>query len=170
MNTTYLMYILIFVTLSVSGLVAQDVMFNVYVSSDTILQGNLLKVKFEIKNAQGQFDPPEFDDWNIVGGPNTSTQFNMVNGIVSQSASYEYILRPPSEGVGLIGSATFKDGEHELSTDPIEIFVAPNPQGIDIRPQDYRPNTLDQHTRLSRIMSPQDSLRWKLRRLQSTKI
>jgi len=154
-----------------SNIYSQDISFNIRVSADTLLQGNILKAKFEIKNADGDFEPPTFDEWLLVGGPNSSSQYSMINGKVTQSSSYEYILQAPEEGNLVIGPATLTSGEETLTTDPIIITVLPNPEGKQVRPQGYgyRQEILVKPA-LRDSMSPQDSLKLKLSKLKSTKI
>ena len=159
-------------SLFLSGLLyGQDVSFNLVISADTILQGNIIKVKFEVTNTQGQFEPPTFDNWIILGGPNTSSQFSMINGKVTQSASYEYILQAPEEGAILIESGTLNNGEESLTTEPVLITILPNPDGRQIQPQryGYRQEILVKPA-LRDSLSPQDSLKLKLSKLKSTKI
>lgn len=150
---------------------AQEISFNLSVSADTILQGNIIKVKFEVQNTQGQFEPPDFEKWIILGGPNTSSQFSMINGQVTQSASYEYILQAPDEGVLLIDSGKLNNGEESLTTEPLMITVLANPEGRQVIPQryGYRQEILMKPA-IKDSLSPQDSLRLKLSRLKSTKI
>ncbi|MFT4566304.1 MAG: hypothetical protein ACI9FN_001259 [Saprospiraceae bacterium] len=168
----HIKYFLLLVQLTCTVLLfGQEVSFNCVVSADTILQGNILKVKFEVKNTQGQFEPPSFDEWDLVSGPNTSSQFSMINGHVTQSSSYEYILQAPEEGVLLINSATLNDGEEMLSTEPFIVTILSNPGGRQVVPKGYgyRQEILVKPT-LPDSLSPQDSLKLKLSRLKSTKI
>ena len=168
----YLKYYLIAVQFTFTLLLfGQEVSFSSAVSADTILQGNILKVRFEIKNTEGKFESPSFEEWNLVSGPNSSSQYSMINGHVTQSSSYEYILQAPEEGVHVIGAATLTDGEQTLSTEPLTIIILPNPEGRQEMPKryGYRQEILIKPT-YPDSLSPQDSLRIKLSRLKSTKI
>lgn len=117
------------------GLNAQKLEFNVSVSSDTLLLGNYLEVKFEIMNGKGRFEAPEFAGWNIVAGPNTSSSFSIMNGEVKQSSSYSYYLEANSAGMYSISPAKLITEEGELKTPEIFISVLPNPQGIRQHPK-----------------------------------
>lgn len=114
-----------------SALLAQDVQFKAEVSSDSILMDNYLEVRFTIENAEGDFEAPEFEEFELLFGPNTSSSFSMINGQVSQKASYTYTIRPLHEGILYVEPAVFTSGEEVLETDPIEIEVYPNPAGIE---------------------------------------
>ena len=135
------------------------------------MQGNIIKVKFEVKNTQGQFEPPVFENWLILGGPNTSSQFSMINGRITQSASYEYILQAPEEGVFLIDSGKLNNGEEAFTTEAVLITVLPNPEGRQVMPQRYGyQQEILVKPALKDSLSAQDSLKIKLSRLKSTKI
>jgi len=111
---------------------AQDApKFTVQVGSDSILLGNYFEVKFILENAKGRnFSAPEFENFSIVGGPNQSSSFSMINGEVSQSLSYSYFLQPISEGNFYIEPASIEVDGSFLESAPMEIIVAPNPDGI----------------------------------------
>lgn len=59
-----------------------------------------------------------------------SSSFSMINGEVTQSASYTYYLEPKDIGNYYIQPASIAVGEALLETDPLEILVVPNPEGI----------------------------------------
>ncbi|MFH1177501.1 MAG: BatD family protein, partial [Acidobacteriota bacterium] len=61
----------------------------------------------------------------LAGGPSVSTQISFVNGAVSQSRVYTYLLRPTATGTAQVGAltASFPDGQR--STQPIAIEVVP---------------------------------------------
>ena len=149
---------------------SQDIAFTVEVTSDTVYQGNALKVRYTVKNTQGDFIAPELEEWILIGGPNTSSQFSMINGVITQSASYEYILRAPIEGRYLIPEASLNNGEEVIFTEPVWITVLPNPDGIQIVPQEYGYQQRIEQKKQSKPLSAQDSLKLKLKKLKSTKI
>ena len=117
--------------LALYGLMAQEVSLKVEVSTDSILYGNYFEVRFTIENAGGDFQAPDFDGFEVLSGPNTSSSFSMINGKVSQEASYSYVLRPMREGTLYIDPAAFKTGDEVLETEPIGVQVYPNPAGIE---------------------------------------
>ncbi len=121
-----------------AGLQSSEVSFKVEVSTDTVLLGNYFEVKFTIENAQPNFSPPEFTDFDIVGGPNQASSFSMINGQVSRSASFTYFLKPREEGVYYIDAAAIEVDGKLIETPPVEIFVLPNPDGIIENPHQLR--------------------------------
>jgi hypothetical protein len=125
----------IFMLILPLGSFAQDISFRVEVSTDSILFGNYLEVRFTIENAAGDFNAPAFDGFEVLSGPNTSSSFSMINGNVTQQASYSYLIRPLHEGMIYVNPASFSMDEKVLETEPIGVMVHPNPAGI----EDNRP-------------------------------
>lgn len=131
MKTIYLIAFVSFFFLQENLIIAQDEgLFQVEVSSDTVLLGNYFSLKFSIENVEGEFVPPSFEGFQIISGPNMSSQYSMINGVVTQKSSYSYHLLPLEEGSFEIGSARLKKKNDEISLDPITITVMPNPDGL----------------------------------------
>jgi len=59
-----------------------------------------------LENANGSPRPPAFTDFQVLQGPSTSTSMQWVNGTVTQSVTYSYILKPKQEGTFKIGKAS----------------------------------------------------------------
>jgi len=115
---------------------AQDVTFTVEVRTDSILMGNYFQVTFKIENgAVKNFEAPSFQGFSIIGGPNQSSSMSIINGVSSQSMSYTYFLKPQEEGQFFIEPASVEIEDTILETEPIEIKVVPNPEGIIQRPE-----------------------------------
>lgn len=113
--------------------------FTVELSSDSILLGNYFKAVFTLENANGQaFEPPHFQGFDIVSGPNVASSFSMANGRTSQRISYAYYLQPRDIGNYYIEPASIAVGEQVLETLPVPVTVAPNPDGIIQAPQEER--------------------------------
>lgn len=129
--------ILLSLFLGVAGWgLAQSASFKVQLSTDSLLLGNYTEVSFTLENANGRnFQAPSFEGFQIVGGPNQSSSFSMVNGAVSQSLSYTYYIEPLEIGNYYIEPASIETDEGILETQPIEVIVVPNPDGIQQRPE-----------------------------------
>ncbi len=127
--------ILLMVFLWTAMVSAQEEKFEVEVSNDTVLAGNYLIVQYDIINTNGDFIAPQFNDFNIISGPNTSSMFSMVNGQTTQKSSYTYYLEPNHEGTLYIEPAYLYREQDTLETAPLEIIVLPNPEGKKIIPE-----------------------------------
>lgn len=71
------------------------------------------QLNLTVENANGS-NPrlPATNDFQVVGGPNTSTSVSISNGSMSQSVTYSYILHPKQEG-------TFKLGKASITVDGV---------------------------------------------------
>ena len=154
---------------SLALLQGQDVVFKQELSYDTVYIGNALQVKYSIQNANGDFQAPEFDGFVIVSGPNVSSQFSMINGAVTQSASYSYFLQPETTGIYTLAPAVLANGDNQWSTEAIEITVLANPDGIRQDPSGYQVihETIQVDTS---AMTKEDSLRMKFKKLKTRRI
>jgi BatD DUF11 like domain len=86
--------------------------------------GEVFEVKFTLQNAQGQgFRAPNFGDFSVVGGPNQMNSMTTINGAMSSSESYSYVLQGKKEGVFTIGSATINAKGQAQRSFPITINV-----------------------------------------------
>ena len=115
----------------------KPVNFTVTVSTDSILMDNFFEVKFTVENADGKnFEAPDFsENFNIVSGPNFSSSVSMLNGNVTQSMIITYYLQPKDIGAYYILPASVQADGQMLETAPLEVFVHPNPDGIQQSPQ-----------------------------------
>ncbi len=132
------LYFLLVVCLCLaSSLTAQkDIRFSLSVSSDSILFGNYFELTYTLENAEmANFNPPDFDGFEVVGGPNTSSSMSMINGDVTRSTSYSYYLRPIEEGNYMLPVASVETEEGTLESEALSIQVVPNPDGIIQRPK-----------------------------------
>ena len=114
-------------------LVSQEKQFSIAVSRDTVLMGNTIKVEFTLKNIQGNFEGPEFEDFDVLMGPNSSSSYSNINGKVTNSSKYTYIIKPKEEGEFFIENAYVVDKreeENSMQTEPFKIVVLSNPDGI----------------------------------------
>jgi hypothetical protein len=118
--------LLVLVLSGSSGLRAQNEAFTVTVDQSTVSMGDQIEITFTLNGSGGgkNFRPPSFADFQVLSGPNQSTNMQFVNGAVSSSVSYSYVLQPRAEGKFTIGSATIDGGGGTLSSKPVTITVA----------------------------------------------
>lgn len=109
----------------------------VEVSTDSLLFGNPLKVTFIAEGTSTDgFEAPDFEGFSVVNGPAFSSSVSIVNGAVSQRASVSYWLEPEEVGVFFIPPAFLVlDSGETLESQPLEILVVPNPDGIQQIPE-----------------------------------
>jgi len=66
---------------------------------------------------------PDLKKFHIMSGPNQSSSMQIVNGSVSSTVSYAYILQPKEIGKFTIGAASIEAGGAVLQCQPISIEV-----------------------------------------------
>lgn len=130
-----LVYIII-LCISLSGIsIAQDHSFTMEISNDTVPEGNHLIVRYKLTNIEGEFSPPEFTDFQLVGGPMYQSMISVVNGKKMQEYSYTYYLRPLKTGKLKLGKARVKTGDEEIYTNESYIICIENPDNIVLTPR-----------------------------------
>ena len=104
----------------------KDAKISMNVSSDTIGLNNTLEVTFTVENAKvKKFNPPSFDGFDVQG-PSTSTSMSIINGDMTQSATYTFYLTPREKGTFKIGSASITTEGGTLQTKEKEIIILEN--------------------------------------------
>lgn len=86
--------------------------------------GRPFQVSFQVSGAQAsRLQAPDFGGLQLLGGPSTFANTQIINGQVSQSFSYSYTLRAPKAGTFTIGAATIEVGGESVSSKPISVEV-----------------------------------------------
>jgi len=116
-------YIFIFLSFITQVIIAQAA-FKTTVSKSKLGVNQRLKIVFSI-NKQGadNFTPPRFKNFRIVSGPSQSVNQSWMNGKVSFSQSYTYIIQPKSIGTYTIPSAVIQLNGKKLRSNTVKINV-----------------------------------------------
>ncbi len=107
--------------------------FYVEISAVEVVVGKPVQVSFILENGKnnGRFNPP---DWEAAGfmllGSSQSSNISIMNGVTTASASYNFTVTPIAEGALTIPSVRIKNGDGELSTEPIAIQALPSADGV----------------------------------------
>ena len=112
--------------LLVQSIFAQDASFVTVVDKNKMTSDEQFEITFTLNgsNSGNNFRPPAFNDFLTISGPNQSTNMQFINGAVSSSVTYSYVLQPRGEGKFVIGPATINYQGKLLQTQPITIEVA----------------------------------------------
>lgn len=114
--------LLLILALSFGPLQAQ-VSFKAVISRDQVSVGQRFTIEFKV-NQQGQdFNPPSFQGFKVLGGPNTSYSSFMDNRGTRLEISYGYVLKAIKEGDFTIGPAFIKVDGETYRTEPVKIRV-----------------------------------------------
>lgn len=88
---------------------AQQAALDVSLSKNKLGLNERLRVEFSINKQGGDhFTPPRFKDFKVIAGPSQSVSQSWINGKVSFSQSYTYILKPKRKGELIIEAAGIK--------------------------------------------------------------
>jgi len=94
------------------------------VNRNPVSEGETFQVTFSLENSQGRgFQAPSLKGFTVLTGPSTSQSTQIINGSMSSSVSYTYLLKADNIGQFTIGSATINVDGKQLRTDPIQIQV-----------------------------------------------
>lgn len=118
----FLKYIAI-ITFLISSLAQAQVKFEVKVSKNKLGMNERLRVDFEMNKDGDNFNPPNFANFVVVGGPNQSVSNSWVNGKRSYSKTYSYFLSPKKRGAFTINQATIVIDDQTFKTSPVKITV-----------------------------------------------
>lgn len=116
-------HITILLFLLASNLVAAQVKFEAKVSKKKLGVNERLRIDFEMNKDGDNFVPPSFENFTVVGGPNTSVSNTWVNGKRSYTKTYSYFLAPNKRGNFTIKQATIEIEGEIYKTFPVTINV-----------------------------------------------
>lgn len=121
MNMKHFIYILLFIF---GGTMMQaQVTFDAKVSKKRLGINERLRIDFEMNQDGDNFNPPDFNGFRVVGGPNQAISNSWINGKRSYSKTYSYFLSPQATGRFTIGQAIIEIDGNIYKTLPVEVEV-----------------------------------------------
>lgn len=104
--------------------------FSASVNKANVQVGETFQISFTVEDGNmSNFQPPKFDNFNLMGGPNQSTNMQYINGSMSRSVSYSYYLQAKKEGTFTIGSAQAKISGNTMKTNSVNVTVGKSANG-----------------------------------------
>lgn len=130
---TKLLYIILFCFISIYSLEAQsDISFKTICKKQVVV-GEQFQVSYELNGDGKDFKTPNFTNFEIIGGPFTSTSSSVqiINGSVSRTntQTFSFHLRAIKEGTYTIPSASITVDKKKITSEPCEINVIASPSG-----------------------------------------
>lgn len=115
--------ILIFLLLSASTLLA-NARFDATTNRNKVGLNQTVQVTYTLTDAEaGSFQPPQFEGFTVLSGPNRSSSMQIINNQMSRSTGFSFLLRPVSTGTFTFPPARIQaDGEWKESN-PVTIEV-----------------------------------------------
>ena len=114
-----------------------QISFETQVSKKKLGLNERLRVDFVMNENGDNFNPPNFQDFQVVSGPQQAVSRSWVNGVRSFSKKYTYFLMPKKKGTLNIQQATVTIDGEVYKTSPVNITVT----AAVARPND--PNNVD---------------------------
>ncbi|OIQ29285.1 MAG: BatD protein [Bacteroidetes bacterium MedPE-SWsnd-G2] len=115
--------IIITLLMVVSQFAFAQVKFEAKVSKKKLGINERLRIDFEMNKDGDNFNPPDFSNFTVVGGPNQAVSNSWVNGKRSYSKTYTYFLAPKRRGSFKIRQAAIEIEGEIYKTSPISITV-----------------------------------------------
>lgn len=117
-------YIAILLLLLSTRMLSAQVKFEAKVSKDRLGVNERLRVDFEMNQDGDNFNPPDFNGFTVIGGPNQSVSNSWINGVRSYKKTYSYFLAPKQRGNFTISQATITIEGETYKSLPIKIEVS----------------------------------------------
>ena len=116
--------ILTLVCLLVINFSFSQIKFEAEVSKNNLGVNENVRVDFKMNKDGDNFNPPSFDGFRVVGGPNQSVSNSWINGVRSFTKTYSYFLTPIKKGKFTIGQASIEIDGDIYKTLPVQIQVS----------------------------------------------
>ncbi len=116
-------YISISLIILATSIASAQIKFEAKVSKKRLGVNERLRVDFEMNKDGDNFNPPSFNNFMVVGGPNQSVSNSWINGKRSFSKTYSYFLAPKRQGTFTIQQATIEIDGETYKTTPVTITV-----------------------------------------------
>lgn len=133
---TKLFYIVLFCFISIYSLEAQsDISFKT-ICKKQVAVGEQFQVSYELNCDGKDFKTPNFTNFEIIGGPFTSTSSSVqiINGSVTRTntQTFSFHLRAIKEGVFTIPPASVTVDKKKITSEPCEINVIASASGSSV--------------------------------------
>jgi hypothetical protein len=128
-NQKYVCFFIAGLVLGFNSAIAQDGTFTASAERSQIATGEQFQVAFTFDgsdyNSVRNFKAPDFGQFVVISGPNQSTNMQWVNGKMSATIGYMYMLYARQSGKITIGPAAIDYKGTTLKSNPIQIEVSP---------------------------------------------
>lgn len=92
-------------------------------SKTKLAVGEQFQITYSLNTSGNGFRHPSFNDFEVYSGPNQSTSMQIINGAMSQSVSYSFILAPRKEGTYTIIPASITVNGKKIESKSLTINV-----------------------------------------------
>ncbi|MDA3861291.1 MAG: BatD family protein [Melioribacteraceae bacterium] len=104
--------------------------FELTADKTTVKQNERFKVYLSFdggdRSSLKGYRPPSFKNFSVLSGPNQSSSMSIINGSVSSTITYSYIIVAPNLGEFTINSASLQFNGEEYKTNSLKVKVVKN--------------------------------------------
>lgn len=119
---------ILFIALSLNQSFGQEeietVKFEAKLSKNKLGINERLRVDFIMNRDGDNFNPPSFENFTVVGGPNMAITNQWLNGKKTYSKTYSYFLAPKKRGTFNIGQATIEIKGNVYKSIPVKVVIS----------------------------------------------
>ncbi|MDO8142383.1 MAG: BatD family protein [Candidatus Brocadiales bacterium] len=110
----------------ISNTYAQEISLTATVDRNSLTVNDRLQLTLTIHGTQDTSPPsfPGIEGFTLLFGPKISAQTSIINGVVSVSKGYTYVLQPAAKGRFTIGPSTVEYKGKVYSSSPVTVEVA----------------------------------------------
>jgi len=122
----YRLFTLFIYLLLPSTILAQDITLTATVSRNEVDLNGQFQYSVEVSGKSTNLPNvnfPEFKNFRVLSGPNTSTSIQWINGAMTSSKTYSFYLQPKKEGKFTIAKASISTKDQTYSSEEIQITV-----------------------------------------------
>ena len=119
-------FFLLFIFTAVVVSLNAQVDFTLTVSQRNISIDDELYIDYTVKGTSKDVGMPmvNFNSWDVISGPNTSTRISFVNGKRSSSVAYSFVLKPKNTGQLTVPSAEIAIEGNTYKSNSVTVNVA----------------------------------------------
>lgn len=121
--TLRIKHIIFLLVLFMAFVSSAQVIFEAKVSKKKLGVNERLRIDFVMNKDGDNFNPPNFENFNVVGGPNTSVSNSWLNGKHSYTKTYSYFIAPKKKGTIKINEASIEIDNKIYKTEPLTVEI-----------------------------------------------
>lgn len=126
---------LLSILLLFSTLLFAQTKFVATASKTNVGVGEQFEVDFTMNASGTRFTPPNFNNFQVLSGPNMASDMTSVNGATTLNITYSYILTAAKEGTFKIDAAAIVINGHTLISGSLKITVKGSAPPVQNQPQ-----------------------------------
>jgi len=137
--------------------------FTASANARRIVQNSSVTITFEMSDGEFEgFEPPSFEPFEVIGGPNRSMQTTVINGAMSRSVSYSYELLATKKGNFTIPPARSRVNGKILTSNTVGVEVVEGKSASEIAETDKESFIRLEASTEKAIIGQQITLEYKL--------